>query len=147
MKILVEVDGKLDVVLFICVLYNFNCFSVGEIDYMGDMLVEIYWILKLGGIVGVVQYSVLDVNNDDWVNGFNGYLKILVVVVVFEVVGFEFEVLSDVNVNLVDVLSEEDFVWCLLLIFVGIEEGMFECDVNVVIGEFNWMMLKFCKFV
>lgn len=144
-KIPAEADGKLDAVLFIRALHNLNRFSAGETDYMGDTLAETYRILKPGGIVGVVQHSAPDANNDDWANGSNGYLKTSAVVAAFEAAGFELEASSDVNANPADVPSEEDFVWRLPPTLAGTEEGTPERDANAAIGESNRMTLKFRK--
>ena len=132
-------------VLFIRALHNLNRFSAGETDYMGDTLAETYRILKPGGIVGVVQHSAPDANNDDWANGSNGYLKTSAVVAAFEAAGFELEASSDVNANPADVPSEEDFVWRLPPTLAGTEEGTPERDANAAIGESNRMTLKFRK--
>ncbi len=137
--------GQVDAVLFIRALHNLNRFTSEENDYMGDTLAETYRVLKPGGVVGVVQHSGPEGNEDDWANGSNGYLKESAVIAAFEAAGFELAGSSDVNANPADVPGNEDFVWRLPPSLSGTEEGTPERAAMEAIGESNRMTLKFVK--
>lgn len=138
-------DGKLDAVLFIRALHNLNRFSGGDTDFIGATLAETHRVLKPGGIVGVVQHAAPDANSDEWANGSNGYLKKAAVIAMFEAAGFVLEDSSDINVNLADVPTEEEFVWRLPPSLSGTEEGSDERAAYQAVGESNRMTLKFRK--
>lgn len=139
-----ELAGTVDVFMFVRALHHLNRFE-DEGDYFTKALQDVKKALKSGGIVGVVQHSGPEGNDDKWAEGDNGYLKQSQVIAFMEKAGFEFVASSDVNANPKDVPGNEDFVWRLPP---SLATSRSDADLKAkmqAIGESNRMTLKFRK--
>lgn len=105
-------DGTVDAVLFIRALHNLARFE-DKGNYLSEALQDSHALLKLGGIVGVVQHQGPEDNDDTWAKGDKGYLKKSQLIAKFEAAGFEFVKESAINENPKDVPSNDDIVWRL----------------------------------
>lgn len=107
--------GSVDMVLMFCNVYNwYMCYGDEGVDNVFGVFFKVF---KLGGVLGVVEYEFFE-SVDDEVMKKSGYMKCFYVVVVVEKVGFVFEVSSDVNVNLMDIVDYLKGVWMLFLCLV-----------------------------
>jgi predicted methyltransferase len=139
-----ELAGTVDVFMFVRALHHLNRFE-DEGDYFTKALQDVKKALKSGGIIGVVQHSGPEGNDDKWAEGDNGYLKQSQVIAFMEKAGFEFVASSDVNANPKDVPGNEDFVWRLPP---SLATSRSDADLKAkmqAIGESNRMTLKFRK--
>jgi len=105
-----EMAGTADAVLFIRALHNLNRYEQAFLD---DALSNSYSLLKSGGIFGVVQHRSPESYPDDWADGSKGYLKQSYVIQKIEAAGFELVKQSEINANLEDQPTTEEFVWRL----------------------------------
>jgi predicted methyltransferase len=136
-----ELKGKLDAVLMIRALHNLNRFEEQEATRT-KALQEVYGLLKVGGIVGVVQHRAAADSDDDWANGSSGYLKQAAVVAMFEQVGFELLASSEINANPKDQAGPGDIVWRLPP---SLRVADDKKDAMLAVGESDRMTLKFIK--
>ncbi len=137
-------NGTLDAVLMIRTLHNIACVETRG-GYLTEALADVHALLKPGGVVGVVQHRAPEDTDDDWANGFWGYLKESAVVAAFEKAGFDLVAKSDVNANPKDRPAPPDYVWRLppaLLLQTDDEETR---RAMRGIGESDRMTLKFVK--
>ncbi|MEM1403681.1 MAG: methyltransferase [Pseudomonadota bacterium] len=138
-----ELDGTVDVVLFVRVLHNLVDFEE-EGQHLSNTLADTYRMLKPGGVVGVVQHAGPEAYSDDWASGGNGYLKKSAVIAAMEAAGFAFEAESSVNLNPKDRPTEEEYVWRLPPTSDEVEDPELAAS-YAAIGESNRMTLKFLK--
>ena len=136
--------GTVDAFLLIRAFHHLNRFE-DEGQYRTKALADILKVLKPGGIVGIVQHSGPETNDDKWAEGDNGYLKQSQVIASMEAAGFEFIASSDVNANPNDVPTNEEFVWRLPpALATSREDAELKAKMEA-IGESNRMTLKFRK--
>ncbi len=139
-----ELAGTVDVFMFVRALHHLNRFEE-EGEYFTKALKDVKKALKSGGIVGIVQHSSPEGNDDKWAEGDNGYLKQSQVITFMEAEGFEFVGSSDINANPKDIPTNEDFVWRLPPSY-GTSRNDEELRAKMeAIGESNRMTLKFRK--
>jgi predicted methyltransferase len=139
-----KLAGTVDAFMFVRALHHLNRFEE-EGSYFTKALADVKKALKPGGIVGVVQHSAPEGNDDKWAEGDNGYLKQSQVIAFMEAAGFEFVASSDVNANPKDTPTNEDFVWRLPPAL-GTSRSDAELRAKMqAIGESNRMTLKFRK--
>lgn len=139
-----DLKGTADAVLFIRALHNLNRFEAKG-GYFTKALADTYAVLKVGGLVGVVQHQALEDRPDEWADGSNGYLKKSKVVEMFESNGFKLIDQTSVNENDQDQANEGDFVWRLPPTFYGSGEDIERKQQMTAIGESNRMTLLFKK--
>lgn len=140
--------GTVDAILFIRALHNLNRFNADH-GTMAQAIEDTRNLLRVGGIVGVVQHAAPENYSDDWADGSKGYLKESSVIELFEAAGFELVGRSDLNANPKDQPGENDVVWRLPpSLNTGDLEGT-EKEAAIAkmkaIGESNRMTLKFVK--
>lgn len=107
--------GSVDMVFIFCNVYNWYM-GYGE-EGINNVFGVFFKVFKLGGVLGVVEYELLE-SVDVEVMKKSGYMKCLYIVVVVEKVGFVFEVSSDVNVNFMDIVDYFCGVWILFFCLV-----------------------------
>ena len=105
-----DLDGSVDVALFIRALHHTNRFDPRYLDMTAK---DTFRVLKSGGVVGVVQHRAPEDSDDVWADGDNGYLKQSRVIEAFKGAGFALENASEVNANRKDQPTSEDKVWRL----------------------------------
>lgn len=135
------VHGTLDAVIMIRALHNLNRFEATAAT-RSAALKDVNAILKVGGIVGVVQHRAPADAGDGWANGDNGYLKEATVLAMFELAGFDLVASSDVNANPNDKPIVGDSVWRLPPTLRVADEKK---AANKAIGESDRMTLLFRK--
>ena len=139
-----ELAGTADVVLLVRALHHFNRFEE-EGGYFTEAFADIHKVLKLGGVIGVVQHRAPAGNSDKWAEGDNGYLKQDQIIAAFEGAGFEFVASSEINANPKDQPTEDEFVWRLPPTL-GTSEENEELKAEIMaIGESDRMTLLFRK--
>lgn len=134
-----NLNGAVDVILFIRVLHNLNRFDRSELD---GAAAEAFRLLKPGGVAGVVQHRAQPDMPDDWADGNNGYLKEARVIDAFEGAGFELEATANFNANPKDRPSTDEYVWRLPPVSFGCGEN---CAAYEAIGESDRMTMRFRK--
>ena len=139
-----EMDGTADAVLFIRAMHNLSRFEANG-GYMTQALADAHALLKPGGVVGVVQHSGPESNDDEWATGSNGYLKKSDVIAKFTAAGFELVKESAVNENPNDVPTNDEIVWRLPPnLATSREDADLKAKMEA-IGESNRMTLLFKK--
>lgn len=139
-----SINETADVLLFIRSLHNLARFE-SDGNYLSVALEESYRSLKPGGILGIVQHMAPEEASDEWANGKNGYLKKSFVIARLEQAGFEYIDSSDINVNVKDQPTEQDYVWRLPPTLKGSKDNEELRQKNLAIGESSRMTLKFRK--
>jgi predicted methyltransferase len=141
-----EIDGTVDVVVFVRMLHNVWRFqSEGKGDYLDMAIKDAYDALKPGGVLGVVQHLAPDSASDEWANGSHGYMKKRFVIDRVVAAGFELVGESDVNANDKDRPSGDDIVWRLPPTYATSREDETLKAKYTAIGESNRMTLRFRK--
>lgn len=136
-----ELEGQVDLVLFIRALHNLARFEDNG-GYLTQALTESHRVLKPGGYVGIVQHAVADDVPDTWAKGDRGYLKRDDIVAFMDKAGFELVAESDVNKNPRDVPKDGDVVWRLPP---SLRSDESQKATNIAIGESNRVTLLFKK--
>jgi len=144
-----ELEGTVDVVLFVRVLHNMANFQNQGVDnYLDRAFADAHAALRGGGMLGVVQHEARDDMPDEWADGSAGYLKRDFVIERAETAGFELVGESDINANPDDRPTTDEVVWRLPPSLSVPEEAE---DAEVLraryesIGESHRMTLKFRK--
>ena len=134
-----ELIGTVDRILFIRSLHHLNRFDRSILD---KAAAEAFALLKPDGIVGVVQHRAPELNDEEWANGSQGYLKQTRVIEAFKGAGFDLAATSEINANPKDMPTESDRVWRLPPSLRAEGEAR---EANLAIGESDRMTLKFVK--
>ena len=134
-----ELIGTVDRILFIRSLHHLNRFDRSILD---KAAAEAFALLKPDGIVGVVQHRAPELNDEEWANGSQGYLKQTRVIEAFKGAGFGLAAASEINANPKDIPTESDRVWRLPPSLRAEGEAR---EANLAIGESDRMTLKFVK--
>lgn len=140
-----SLDGTVDVVFAPRAMHHLNRFNTAEKNYMDEAMADIHAVLKPGGIYAVVQHRAPAGHSDEWASGDNGYLKEADVIAWVEAAGFELVGDSDVNANVNDQPSEDEFVWRLPPSLSTSREDPELREKMIAIGESDRMTLKFRK--
>ena len=139
-----DMAGEADVVMFVRALHNLARFR-DQGDYLDAALADAFAALKPGGTFGVVQHWARDDMPDDWANGANGYLKCDFVIAQAEAAGFELVARSNINANINDQPTTEEYVWRLPPSLRLPEDDPALRAQYEAIGESHRMTLKFRK--
>ncbi len=139
-----DLAGQLDAVLFVRALHNLARFE-GEGQYMSHALKTTNDLLKVGGLVGVVQHRAPADSDDAWANGSAGYLKQANVIAAFDAAGFDFVKSSEINANAKDQPTADDIVWRLPPSLNGVGDDEALKAERLEIGESDRMTLLFQK--
>jgi predicted methyltransferase len=139
-----QLAGTADVVLAIRALHHFMRLE-DQGGYMTKAVADMNKVLKVGGIVGVVQHRAPETAADKWVTGEAGYVKQSAVVAAFEKGGFEFVEASEINANPNDQPTEKDIVWRLPPSLATSQKDPELKAKMQAIGESDRMTLKFRK--
>lgn len=107
-----ELEGQVDAILAVRAFHHFNRFE-DDGGFRTAAIDEFMWLLKPGGVVGIVQHRAQEDKNDEWAAGDNGYVKQSAVVEAMESAGFELVAESDVNANPNDRPTDDEVVWRL----------------------------------
>ncbi len=137
-----DVVGKLDRVLVIRALHNLNRFEARS-GTLTQAMAAVRGMLKMDGLVGVVQHRAPESAADEWADGRNGYLKQSAVIAVFEQAGFELVASSEINANPRDKPGPDDNVWRLPPSLEGSESDPALRESMLAIGESDRMTLLF----
>lgn len=134
--------GSVDMILIFCNVYNF---LMG--NYVEKVFNDFYVVLCEGGMLGVVDYCLFLICEQDLQVSF-GYVQEVYVIVFVEEVGFELVSFLEVNVNLVDMVDYLFGVWMLVFsccfVLCGEELAVdFDWVGYDVIGESDCMILFF----
>lgn len=129
-----EMENQADAMLFVRALHNLA--RLGDLE---AAIADAAFLVKPGGVVGVVQHAAQDDAPDEYVDGSKGYLRQSAVIEAFEAGGFEFVAESDVNANPADTTDYPGGVWTLPP---GLRSGEDEERYRA-IGESNRMTLLF----
>ena len=132
--------GSVDAVLFFRALHNLNRFK--ETGVLDEAIAAAHFMLKPGGVVGVVQHRAPENAPDDWATGRAGYLKPSSVIEMFTRAGFTFEASSEINANPEDKPTPDDVVWRLPPSYAKGEDTKAAMDA---IGESDRMTMRFRK--
>lgn len=136
--------GSADAVVLIRAMHNLARFEPDG-GFLSAAIQDVYDVLKPGGVVGVVQHQARDEMPDEFASGARGYLKDDFVIKRFTDAGFEFNGMTDINLNEKDQPGEEDIVWRLPPSLVTSRENPELKEQMTAIGESNRMTLKFSK--
>ena len=132
-------DGKADLV------YTSHCLEHITNDAVEVVFLEVYRLLKPGGVFGVVQHEARADMSDEFANGTHGYLKKSFVIAQVEAAGLEFVGEIAINANENDQPSASDIVWRLPPTYFGADDNEELRAAVDEIGESNRMTLKFRK--
>ncbi|MFK7957413.1 MAG: class I SAM-dependent methyltransferase [Lysobacterales bacterium] len=136
--------GTVDAVLMVRALHNLSRFE-SQGGFLSSAVSDVHKLLKVGGVVGVVQHEAPADWPQEWAQGGQGYLKKAELIALMTAAGFELEAESDVNANPRDVPGEGDVVWRLPPSYNGTsDDPELKAEVDA-IGESNRMTLKFRK--
>jgi len=139
-----DLNGTADTVLFIRALHNLSRFD-DKGGYMSEAIQDAHALLKIGGVLGVVQHRGPEDADADWAKGQNGYLKQSDVIRIVEAAGFELAAKSEINANPKDQPGADDIVWRLPPTL-GTSSKDEELKAKMkAIGESDRMTLKFVK--
>ncbi|PHR62598.1 MAG: methyltransferase [Robiginitomaculum sp.] len=137
-----EAKGKMDAVLYFRALHHMNRFDPALFE---QAVADSYALLKVGGIVGVVQHRAKeDYSPAEYdTTGNKGYLPQSLVITMFEQGGFVLDASSEINANPKDTADYEGGVWTLPPSLRGKDKSM--QDHYKAIGESDRMTLLFRK--
>lgn len=135
-----ELSGQVDAVLYIRALHNLARFNK-EHQYLDNALRETHRILKLDGVVGIVQHSAPDKNLD----GSRGYLNKDELIATMAKAGFSLVAESDINANQNDIPAADEIVWRLPPNYSTSGDDAVKKAEFAAIGESNRMTLLFKK--
>ncbi len=136
--------GSADAVLFVRALHNLARFNA-QGSHLDKAISDTWYLLKPGGVLGVVQHEARPGMPDNWADGSRGYLKQSFLVEKLEAAGFELQDSSDINANAKDRPAEDDVVWRLPPSLVTSQDDPeLQAELREV-GESNRMTLLFRK--
>ncbi len=130
--------GSVDTVLTFRNVHNWR---FGGVDQTQDAFIQIYTMLKPGGVLGVVEHR-LPESMDSKLEEKSGYMKRSSVVAFATKAGFKFVGESAVNANAKDTHDWPDGVWTLPPVY---RLGDQDRAKYAAIGESDRMTLKFVK--
>ncbi len=139
-----DVSGTVDRVVLIRALHNLNRFEK-DAGTLSQALAAIRAMLKVDGLVGVVQHRLPEGAPEEGSDGSRGYLKQSHVIKVFEDAGFVLVAKSEINANPKDQPGPGDIVWRLPPSYNGSADDPELKAAMTEIGESDRMTLLFKK--
>lgn len=139
-----DIKGTVDAFLLFRAMHHLNKYEA-QAGTLTAALADIYAALKPGGTLGVVQHRAPEGSDDEWAQGFNGYVKQSRIIEAVTAVGFELEAVSEINANPKDQPVEGDYVWRLPPSLAGTQDNPELRAERQAIGESDRMTLRFRK--